>query len=88
MCLAYMCWKLKKGGRLCLNGGKEQGTWIQCAHCGEVYWTKEDVLIDRLYVTSYCPGCDEYGKGLNCGSDESDIYVYMNENYDPRYYTY
>ena len=63
-------------------------TWIQCQHCGHIYCVKENVPIDKLYVACVCPKCDEYGKGLNCGSDESDVYKYMCENVDPRYYQY
>lgn len=65
----------------------EQGCWIQCQECGFVYHIKEDVPIDKLYITSACPKCD--GElGLNCGDNEDDLYVYMNENFDPRFYEY
>ena len=71
-----------------VTAGKDRGCWIQCQVCGHIYWTEEDVLIDKLYITSDCPGCGEYGIGLNCGDDQDDIYEYMNLNFDPRYYTY
>lgn len=69
-------------------GNRTKGCWIQCTLCGEMYYIEQEVPIDKLYVASYCPKCDEYGLGLNCGSDESDVYAYMSENYDPRYYKY
>lgn len=69
------------------TGSKDKGCWIQCSQCGHIYWIEEDVPIDKLYVTSVCPRCDN-NVGLNCGDDENDIYVYMNENLDPRYYKY
>jgi hypothetical protein len=65
-----------------------QGCWIQCQHCGHLHHIDQDVPIDKLYVACICPKCDEYGKGLNCGSDKSDVYKYMCENVDPRYYQY
>lgn len=71
-----------------MDGARTKGVWIQCQHCGHIYHIDQDVPIDKLYVACVCPKCDEYGKGLNCGSDESDIYRYMNVNVDPRYYQY
>jgi hypothetical protein len=65
-----------------------KGTWIQCQDCGEIFFIKEIIPIDKLYITSFCPICDDYVKGLNCGYDKSDIYLYMNENVDPRFYQY
>lgn len=67
---------------------KEQGTWIQCQQCGEIYFIQESVPIDKLYVASFCPRCDEYTKGLNCGDSIEDIYLFVNTNVDPRYYQY
>ena len=67
---------------------KKQGTWIQCLHCGHIYYTKAKLPLDKLYVASDCPGCGEYTKGLNCGNDEADIYELMDINMDPRYYEY
>ena len=66
----------------------KSGTWIQCQTCGKVYHIEEDVPIDKIYITSFCPRCDEYTKGLNCGDSKDDLYLYMNENCDPRYYQY
>ena len=71
-----------------MSGTKDRGTFIQCQQCGHIYHIKENVPVDKLYVACICPKCDEYGQGLNCGSDESDIYLYMNENVDPRFYRY
>lgn len=69
-------------------GSKNKGCWIQCNQCGYVYWTEEEVPIDRLYVASFCPGCNEYGNGLNCGDSKDDLYLYADINRDPRYYQY
>ena len=70
-----------------MKGVEKQGTWMQCTQCGHLYWIEEDVPIDRLYVTSICPGCGNE-KGLNCGNDEEDIYCYYDSCMDPRYYMY
>jgi hypothetical protein len=67
---------------------KERGTYVQCQHCGEIYFIKESVPTEQLYVASECPRCGEYDKGLNCGSNEDYIYEFMNVVVDPRYYEY
>ena len=77
-----------KGEKIWLDTVKEQGTWIQCQQCGEIYFIQESVPIDKLYVASFCPRCDEYTKGLNCGDSIEDIYLFANINVDPRYYQY
>ena len=77
-----------KGEKIWLDTVKEQGTWIQCQQCGEIYFIQESVPIDKLYVASFCPRCDEYTKGLNCGDSIEDIYLFVNTNVDPRYYQY
>ena len=66
---------------------KEKGTWIQCANCGKVYHIAQNVPIDEMYVTSYCPGC-EHKRGLNLGDNKDDIGLYIDVNMDPRYYEY
>ena len=71
-----------------MKGVEQQGTWIQCQTCGKVYYIEEHVPIDELYTASICPRCGEYGYGLNCGSDQNEIYIYINENFDPRFYMY
>ena len=71
-----------------VTGSKDKGCWIQCQQCGDIYWIEEEVPIDKLYVASVCPRCGDYGNGLNCGDNKDDLYLYMNENLDPRYYMY
>ena len=66
----------------------QERTYIQCQKCGHVYHIETNIPIDKLYIASVCPGCGEYGKGLNCGNSEDDIYLYANINVDPRYYIY
>lgn len=46
-----------------------------------------EILIDVSIIKCKCPDCG-YGIGLNCGNKEEDIYLFMNENIDPRYYMY
>lgn len=64
------------------------GTYIQCQTCGKIHYVDIDVSIDKLYITSFCPRCDEYTKGLNCGDSKDDIWLYANVSVDPRYYQY
>lgn len=66
----------------------EQGCWIQCQHCGRIYHIRDTVPIDKLYVTSFCPRCNDYTTGLNCGRNKDELYLYANVNVDPRYYEY
>lgn len=64
---------------------KERGVWIQCQSCGNIYHIEKDVPIDQLYVASTCPKCNGK-KGLNCGSDKNDIYLFYDCTKDPRWY--
>lgn len=66
---------------------KNRGIWVQCCHCGHIYHADIKIPIDRLYVTSVCPRCD-HEKGLNCGDDINDIYMYCDPVMDERYYQY
>lgn len=80
--------ELEKGGYVWVSANKDRGCWVQCQQCGYVYWLEEEVPIDKLYVASVCARCGEYGNGLNCGSDQSEIYDCYNLNLDERYYMY
>ena len=71
-----------------MSAEKDRGNWIQCTKCGHIYFVEEEVPIEKLYVASVCARCGEYGNGLNCGSDQSEIYTYYNPNMDERYYMY
>lgn len=64
---------------------KANGTWLQCTHCGKIYFVEKKVALDKLYVASECPECGNT-KGLNCGDDENDIYLYSDPYLDARYY--
>lgn len=66
---------------------KEEGTYIQCTHCGAIYWIERKVPIDKLYVAAYCNECGN-PKGLNLGDDADCIYELLDINIDPRYYEY
>ena len=60
-------------------------TYIQCQTCGEIYKISYSVRIDELYVQTHCPNCG-LATGLNLGDKEEDLYFYLNENFDYRYY--
>ena len=66
----------------------KRGAWIQCQTCGKLYYIDDNVPIDKLYVTSFCPRCDEYTKGLNCGESKDDVYLFYDCTKDERYYQY
>ena len=70
-----------------MSAGRDKGCWVQCTQCGHIYWTEEDVPIEKLYVASGCARCG-HGRGLNCGDKKEDVYSYYNPNLDERYYTY
>lgn len=65
----------------------DKGCWIQCSQCGHIYWTEEEVPIEKLYVTSVCARCG-HDRGLNCGDKEEDIVIYADPVLDERYYIY
>lgn len=67
---------------------KQDYTYIQCQHCGHVFQIEQNVPIDKLYITSFCPRCGKYEKGLSCGNSKDDVALYIDINADPRYYTY
>lgn len=62
-----------------------KGTWIQCQHCGEIYYIKESVPTDQLYIEVVCAkcGCEQ---GLNCGDQREDVFLYYDPVFDARYY--
>lgn len=60
---------------------------MQCQYCGNIYYLEQDVSIEELMIDSECPECG-YGRALNCGESKDDIYIYMNEALDPRFYQY
>ena len=65
----------------------KQCTWIQCQNCGHIYRINKKVSIEASIIRSECPRCREY-VGLNCGSEEDEIYIFMNPNLDERYFIY
>lgn len=64
---------------------KRKPSWVQCQTCGTVYKISRSIPIEELYVAADCPKCG-ITIGLNLGDTEDDIYLYMCENVDPRYY--
>jgi hypothetical protein len=64
---------------------KEDGNYIQCMNCGKIYVMERKVPISISIVKSECPKC-KYGRGLNCGDKEEDIYYFYDNTLDERYY--
>ena len=79
--------KLVKGGQIWVDVKEKENTWIQCQCCGNIYQVNRKISISVSIVHMECPKCGEYS-GLNCGSDENDLYYFMNPNVDERYYNY
>ena len=66
-------------------GKKEDGSYIQCLNCGNIYITERKVPISVSIVKCECPRC-HHGKGLNCGDDKDEVYYYYDPSLDERYY--
>jgi hypothetical protein len=64
--------------------------WVQCQKCGKLHRVKsKDASIsdDDLYTEPlWCPRCRDGTKHLNCGEDDTEIYMYYNANLDSRMY--
>lgn len=58
---------------------------IQCQVCGTIYTVQRNIPFEEMCVKENCPNCGVV-TGLNLGDNENDVYIYMNENIDPRYY--
>lgn len=67
--------------------GKGKGCWVQCTTCGEIYHIEDTVPIDKLYVATICPKCDNY-RAINCGDKEEDVAIYYDPFLDERFYQY
>lgn len=63
--------------------GKKDFTWIQCQNCGKIYRVSRIIPINELFIITNCSECG-ITTGLNLGSEEDDIYLYMNPNVDSR----
>ena len=61
--------------------------YVQCRNCGKIYYIDEDIPLDRLIVHHICPKCG-YDRALNCGDCKENIYLYMDETLDTRFYLY
>ena len=66
---------------------EREGSYVQCLNCGRIHQIEKILPIEVFTVRVKCPRCGSK-KGINCGNDIEDIYLYSNENLDPRYYEY
>lgn len=64
---------------------KNNGSFMQCQYCGNIYHVEQEIPIDAFIIDIVCPECG-HTRALNCGENKEDIYIYMNENFDPRCY--
>lgn len=63
------------------------GSVVQCQHCGNIFRIKKKLPIDVIYTYHICDECGEITM-LNCGDNFEDVYEFMNVNVDERYYRY
>ena len=78
---------LWRGGTPWLKSEEKEYTYVQCQCCGHLYIVDNKIPITMSIINSICPKCGN-NIGLNCGNRKEDIYLYMNENLDWRYYNY
>ena len=64
---------------------KEDCSYIQCLSCGNIYIMERKVSTSVSIVKCECPKC-YYGKGLNLGNKEEDLYYFYDPTLDSRYY--
>lgn len=62
-------------------------TYVQCQRCGGIYKIPQKLPIDASIIKAECPACGG-NTALNCGEDESEIYLYYNSSLDGRFYRY
>ena len=70
-----------------MRSDEHNGSFVQCQTCGNIYYTEQEIPIDAFIIDSICSNCGRT-RALNCGKNREDIYLYMNEALDPRYYSY
>ena len=70
-----------------MKSDEHNGSFVQCQYCGNIYYTEQEIPIDAFIINLKCPNCGDI-RALNCGKNREDIYLYMNEALDPRYYLY
>lgn len=70
-----------------MNTKREDGSYVQCLSCGNIYMTGRKIPITKSVVNSECPECGWY-KGLNCGDNELDIMEFYDPYLDKRFYEY
>ena len=65
----------------------QDGNYVQCHNCGRVYYTKDSFSEEDFIVESKCPTCQDT-KGINCGKNKEDIYLFYDNTKDPIFYLY
>ena len=70
-----------------MDARKEDGNYIQCLNCGNIYIVGRKIPIGVSIVKSECPRC-HHGKGLNCGDNEMDVMELQDPYLDERYFIY
>ena len=77
----------EKGGYIWVVAKKEDGSYIQCLNCGEIYILERKIPISVSIINSECPRC-HYKRGLHCGHNEMDVMELKDPYLDERYFNY
>ena len=68
-----------------VNTERKELTYVQCMNCGHIYTVDHTIPIKKTIVDLECPRC-EWGRALNCGYNDLDVYELKDYFLDERYY--
>ena len=69
-----------------MKSQSNDGAFLQCQTCGEIFQVDRKYGFDIMYIRSYCPQCKKAKVVLNLGEDAQDLYIYYNANLSRRDY--
>ena len=58
----------------------------QCQRCGDIHETRFEYKTENMFVDLYCGQCETETSQLYVGTDLLEKYLYMNPNFDERFY--
>lgn len=60
----------------------------QCQRCGDIHETRFEYKTENMFVDLYCGQCETETPQLYVGTDLLKKYLYMNPNFDERFFIY
>lgn len=60
----------------------------QCQRCGDIHETRFEYKTENMFVDLYCGQCETETPQLYVGTDLLEKYLYMNPNFDERFFIY